>query len=174
MKRPPVNTILSPLLLSGIMLLSYCHGRGWGHEEKKGPSLKTDTLPALYKKPPASFNDTIIIKGLTAVFFNPDSAQLQKIKAIRGKMNFESDTHDCFFQMRNARMVLKQYWPRLKVIETSKARFLLFIFNEKSKQCIDLNAKNDMCGIFLFNGKKEPLLIDMMNIDTVLDDYFKR
>jgi hypothetical protein len=31
-----------------------------------------------------------------------------------------------------------------------------------------------MCGIFLFDGKKEPELADMMNIDTALGFYFEK
>jgi hypothetical protein len=76
--------------------------------------------------------------------------------------------------MRNARMVLKKYWPKVRIIETSKARYLLFIKADKSKKCIDLNSKNDICGIFLFDNKKDPELIDMMNVDTALEFYFNK
>ena len=89
-------------------------------------------------------------------------------------MIFESLTHDCFYQMRNARMVLKKYWPQVRIIETSKARYLLFIRADKRKICIDLNNKNDICGVFLFEKDKDPQLIDMMNIDTELGFYFKK
>lgn len=135
---------------------------------------ENDTVPAAYHKPPSSSNDTLIIRGMAAVFFNPDSLQLQKISQARPKMRFESDTHDCFFQMRNARMVLKQYWPQVKIIETSAARFLLFVHNDRSGSLTDLNTINDMCGILLFNGMKKPELTDMMNIDSGLEYYFKK
>src|SRR6185436_15252135 len=127
-----------------------------------------------YKKPAASFNDTLVIDNISAVFFNPDSLQLDKIKAISKKENYETEVHNCFYLMRNARSVLKKNWPAIHIIETKTNRYLLFVKSDKSKTCIDLNSHGDMCGLFLFNGKKEPELADMMNIDTALEFYFKK
>jgi hypothetical protein len=126
-----------------------------------------------YKKPSSSFSDTLVINRISAVFYNPDSLQLNRIQAITKKEIYETDVHNCFYLMRNARMVLKKYWPHIHIIETSEYRYLLFIKADNSQTCIDLDAKEDMCGIFLFDRKKEPELIDMMNIDTALGFYFK-
>jgi len=41
-------------------------------------------------------------------------------------------------------------------------------------EVIDLNTKNDPCGLFVFNGQKPPLLVDMTNIDTDLGFYFSK
>lgn len=126
------------------------------------------------KKPASSFADTLIITSASALFYNPDSVQLIKIRDINKKPVYESLTHECFYQMRNARMVLKKYWPNIQVIESSKARYLLFMKDDGGKTIIDLNTKNDICGIFLFDRHKDPVLIDMMNIDTELGYYFKK
>ena len=124
-------------------------------------------------KPPSSFNDSLIITAPGAVLYNSDSLQLEGIKAINKKMVFESMVHDCFYQMKNARMVLKKYWPQLKLIKSSKARYLVFLKTDKSKAGIDLNTKNDMCGLFMFDGEKDPVLADMTNIETALRFYFE-
>ena len=126
-----------------------------------------------YKKPSSSFSDTLVINKISAVFYNPDSFQLNKIKAITKKELYATDVHNCFYLMRNARMVLKKYWPHIHIIETSEYRYLLFIKADNSQTCIDLDTKEDMCGILLFDRKKEPELIDMMNIETALGFYFK-
>jgi len=133
-----------------------------------------DTSIGILLKPPSSFADTLVIQNPSAVFYTPDSVQLDKIRAINKKMIFESLMHDCFYQMRNARLVLQKYWPRIRIVETSKARYLLFIKADKTKTAIDLNSKNDICGIFLFDSKQDPELIDMMNVDTELGFYFKK
>ena len=125
-------------------------------------------------KPPSSFNDTLVIDTKSAVFYSPDSSQMEQIKLANEKNVFESITHDCFYQMRNAKLVIKKYWPQLSIIETSNARFLLFIKKDKSKKIIDLNSKNDIAGIFLFDTEKEPELIDMMNVNTALGFYFNK
>jgi hypothetical protein len=147
-------------------------------EEKKPtarnqPATQIDTTQKSHQKPPSTFPDTIIIQSASAVFYNPDSLQLEKIKKTTPPNIFESDVHNCFFQMRNARIVLKKYWPQLQIIETSKARYLLFVKKDKTRLRIDLDSQAEMCGIFLFDGKKAPELIDMMNIDTALEYYFK-
>jgi len=123
-------------------------------------------------KPPSSFSDTITINFPAAVFYNPDSLQREKIKALFTRMEFESTVHECFYQMRNAQMSLKEYWPQIRIIETSKARFLLFIKSDHGKIYVDLNTKTEMCGLFLFNQVKDPQLADMTNIGTELDFYF--
>ena len=153
------------------LVLSACQNNGI----KKSESQKTDS-PTVYRnlqKPCSTFSDTIIIRVPSAVFYNPDTIQLEKIKTINKEPVFKSLVHNCFYQMRNAKMVLKQYWPRVHITDT-KARWLLFIHADKSKTLIDLNNKNDICGIFLFDPQKNPLLIDMMNIDTELGFYFKK
>ncbi|HSN08957.1 MAG TPA: hypothetical protein VLS85_07955, partial [Hanamia sp.] len=77
-------------------------------------------------KPPSSFEDTLTIKVPSAIFYKPDSIQLEKIKAVNKPMVFEGLMHDCFFQMRYSHIVLKKYYPKIKIIETTKARYLLF------------------------------------------------
>lgn len=126
------------------------------------------------RKPPSSFSDTLTIQFPAAVFYNPDSLQRLNFKELSTKNEYESLEHDCFYQMRNARKVLKKYWPQIHVIETSENRYILFVKANNNNTCIDLNSKGDMCGIFLFDGKKEPELADMMNIETALGYYFTK
>ena len=135
-------------------------------------SPKTKSL--IIKKPGSDFNDTIVIKAKSAVFYSPDSIQMEKIKRVNEKAIFDMLTHNCHYQMENARMVIKRYWPQIKIIETSTFRYLLFEKTNKSKVCIDLNDKNNICGLFLFDGKKDPVLVDMPNIDTQLGLYFTK
>jgi hypothetical protein len=139
-------------------------------QEEKSAKAK----PPIIKKPASSFNDTIIVTAKSAVFYTPDSLQMEKIKAVNEKAIFDMITHDCHYQIQNARMVLKKYWPQIHVIEASKARYLLFVKANESKICIDLNNKNDICGLFLFDRKKDPVLVDMPNIDTEMGFYFSK
>jgi len=129
---------------------------------------------AHHQKPPSSFRDTLMVNEEAAVFYNPDSLQLQKIKQENRPDYFESMQHESFFQQRNARIVLHQHWPAIRIIETSKARWIGFLKKDGSRVYVDLDTKNDMAGIFLFGTQKDPLLIDMMNVDTELSNYFKK
>lgn len=142
--------------------------------EKKSNHTIIEKKESIKREPPGTFSDTIFIDFPAAVFYNPDSLQLGKIKEITSKNEYETEIHNCFYQMRNARMVLKKYWPNIHIIETSENRYLLFVKTNNNKTCIDLNSKGDMCGLFLFDGTKEPELVDMMNIDTALGFYFTK
>lgn len=143
-------------------------------DHKKDTVRKTDTTVQQVSKPSSSFTDTLSINSVAAVFYNPDSVQLEKIKAANKKEIFESMSHEYFFQMNNARLLIKRDWPEIKIIECSKFRYLLFIKKDGSKECIDLDTKNDMSGIILFDGQQKPEFADMMNIDTDLGFYFKK
>jgi hypothetical protein len=169
---PYISVCRVAIVLIITQLLFACSGPSQQNKNKE--EKKTEAPPVVYKKIPSSFSDTLIIDTRSAVFYNPDSLQLEKIKATTPKNAYESDVHNCFYLMRNARIVLKKYWPRIHIVETSKARYLLFIKKNKSKICIDLDTKGDTCGIFLFDREQDPELCDMMNIDTALGFYFKK
>jgi hypothetical protein len=166
--RQSVVFIFSAFLLTG------CTNAGSSKKNITRPQKTSPPSPVQYNKPPANFNDTLVINNPSAVFYNPDSLQLIKIRAVSKKENYETEVHNCFYLMRNARTVLKKYWPKIHIIETKTNRFLLFVKKDKSKTYIDLNLNGDMCGIFLFDGKKGPELADMMNIDTALGFYFEK
>jgi len=137
--------------------------------EKKEENSQTNRVRT---KPPSSFSDTVIVDFPVAVFYNTDSIQLKKIKSMTDPMIFEGTMHDCFYQMRNSRTILKQYYPKVKVKEVVNERCILFKKSNGKVEIIDLNSKNDPCGLFIFDGQKSPLLVDMTNIDTDLSFYF--
>ncbi|MBI1342966.1 MAG: hypothetical protein GC171_08540 [Terrimonas sp.] len=125
-------------------------------------------------KPPASFQDTLTIDKRSAIFYIPDSLQLERIKVITEPGVFESAQHEYYFQMRNARIVLHSNWPEVKIIEARQLRFLRFKRVNGRDTLIDLNTKNDPYGLFLFTPGKAPRLTDMTNIETELYFYFKK
>ena len=125
------------------------------------------------QKPPSSFEDTLKIKTAAAVFYEPDSQQLLAIKAVTNEQVFKGSTHEYIYQIRNARKFLKVYWPHLKIIDAKNVRFLLFQKPDKTTTIIDLNKQNPY-GMFIFDLKQQPLIIDMMNIDTQVPDYFSK
>lgn len=124
-------------------------------------------------KPPSTFADTLIIDFPAAVFYHPDSVQLVKIKEQTDASVFDGSMHEFYYQMRNARMVIKKTWPELKITEAKNYRYLLFITPGNSRHCIDLDIISDAYGLLVFNQKKPPLAVDMMNIETGMSFYQK-
>ena len=157
-------------IVSVLSLTASCSSNPVQDKEKKASPSSHQVLT----KPPSNFQDTMLIDFPAAVFYLPDSLQLEKIKELTDSSIFEAAMHEYFFQMRNARMSIKRDWPGLKIVEAKNIRFLLFKGKDNDSTYIDLNTKNDSHGLFLFQPGKKPHYADMMNIDTELGFYFKK
>jgi hypothetical protein len=161
-------------VLTACMAVTYsCKSKGKSALSENKTDSNKAALPA-YTKPPSSYSDTIIIDNTAAVFYHPDSLQLKKIEALIDKRIFESQMHEYFYQMRNSRIVLKNSWSSVKIIEAKNIRYLFFKKIDTPGVLIDLNSKTDPYGLFLFDGIKDPYFADMMNIETELFRYFPK
>lgn len=163
------------ILCIGILL--YClSGFSCTHsstgENAKQEKLSDQHQP--YQKPPTRFIDTLVINKASAVFFAPDSAQLEKIKQATGVGAFESNMHEFEFLTKTARIVIQRNMPHLHIYEATHHRYLLFVKNDSNSICIDLDTKSDPYGLFFFDNKKDPLYADLANIDTDLGFYFAK
>lgn len=158
------------VIVSLTITLFSCNNNGAASEQEHN-KLKNVTAATVVIKQPSTFQDTLIIHSPAAVFYHPDSFQLLKIKAHTDSMQYAGSMHEYFYQMRNARIVIKKTWPALTIIEAKKYRYLLFIEKNGAKDCIDLDKKNDPYGLFVFDLKKPPRLIDMTNIETGISFY---
>ena len=76
--------------------------------------------------------------------------------------------------MRYSRIVLKKYYPAIKIVEARDLRYLHFKKLNGDSVYIDLNSLNDPSGMLVFDGLNAPLLIDMTNVETGLDAYFRK
>lgn len=146
--------------------------------ETKNKSNSTESEPfdtnRSLTKPHSSFSDTLVIDYPAAVFYNPDPLQLEKIKAITDSTIFKSLLHEYFYQMQYSRKAIQQYWPKIKIVEINQVRYVLFKLKDGNEECIDLDTKNDFCGILLFDGIKKSKLADMTNIESELGFYFSK
>jgi hypothetical protein len=123
------------------------------------------------QKPGSSFKDSLFILFPAAVFFSPDSAQESAISKVTEPAIFESSMHEYHYQVRNARQYLKDHWQKITIIDAMNFRYLVFRKTDGSVNIVDLD-RQDPCGMFVFDRSKDPLLIDMTNVDTQVSDYF--
>lgn len=165
------NTNLIHLTIIGIAsLLVSCNNSS---PAIKKQVYKTDTIQTETKKAiPAMGSDTLVIDKQAAVFFTADSAHAERFKAKFGAGAYDGTDHECFYQMKNSRTSLKEHWPQVHIYEVKSNTVLLFVKEDGQKTIIDLSQKNDLCGLFIFNRKKDPLPADMMGIGTSLETYF--
>ena len=131
-----------------------------------------EPIPVATVKPGSSYRDTLVIKGRAALFYEPDSLQYEKIRAVTEPGVFESTMHEYEYQFRNAKRFLKASWPQLPVTDIKNTRFLRFQTAVKdSFFVIDLDSR-DPCGLYVFDGRKAPAQLDMMNVETQVAHYF--
>ena len=138
-------------------------------------NLKADTLPlprSGVNKPGSSFQDTLKVNMLAAVFFSPDSLQLQKLKQQVDKGVLEANLHEYDNQFRVSHIELKDNWKNVRVFDTYQYRYLQFLRKDGRMITIDLDKKGEPCGLFAFDPQKDPQYIDMMNVGTQLYYYF--
>ena len=135
---------------------------------------KTENKDPPKTKPPSNFSDTLKIYSAAAVFYSPDSLQLEKIKSVTDGKIFEANMHENFYLMINAHLVIKKNYPHLKIIEAKNVRYIVFIKADKTEDCIDLDAKKEAYGLYIFNQQTSPQFVDMANVDTQLGFYFSR
>ena len=155
------------IIIFMVTLLS-CSGNREKKIQSQQPVIKVEKI-----KPPSSFSDTMVVSGATAVFYYPDSLQDLRIKAVTDSGVYTSTLHEMFYQIRYSKIILKKYFPHIKIVETRNARYVLFKKAALTAECIDLNTKNDARGMFIFDGKQLPRLVDMTNVETELGFYLK-
>ena len=151
-----------------------CNNNAGSKNEGKNSTVSTKTVKKRAAKPPGTYSDTLMINAAAAVFYQPDPVQLAKIKEVTDSAVFDGEMHEYFYEMRNARMVIRKTWLSLSIIESEKNRYLMFIKKDKTNECIDLDMRNDSHGLFIFDGKKSPLPIDMTNLETGISFYLKK
>jgi len=126
----------------------------------------------LLTKPPAAFSDTLEINSRAAVFYYPDSIQLEKIKAGIGTSTFDAIMHEYYYQFRFVHIELGNQWPGIKIVEAKNARHLLFMKADKSREIIGLDTKYDPYGLFVFHPQKDPVQLELTNAVSEIDFYF--
>ncbi|MBU3743416.1 MAG: hypothetical protein FGM61_02565 [Sediminibacterium sp.] len=154
------------------LLAAGCREGVSGNLSTNSNTNSSDTVK-LVAKPPSNYQDTLIVKGAAAVFFHPDSLQLLSIRDQMDSVIYKSVTHELHYQMRNARIVLHQFYPSVPIIESKKHRFIQFQSDRIPSVLFDINTIKDISGIILFNGSSQPHITDMMNIDTELGECFQ-
>ena len=138
---------------------------------RKEPVVQVPVTPP--GKPHTIFIDTLLVKNKAAVFYYPDSLQLEKIKAVSGNGVFEASMHEFDSQLRVSHKALKEQWPGVQVIEATSSRYLRFVSPGKDI-LVDLDTKGDVYGLIVFTPGKDPQQIDMMNADSQLYYYFSK
>jgi hypothetical protein len=139
------------------------------------PEVKTSEGEKVLRpfiKPPAISSDTLTVDSKAAIFYYPDSLQLQKMRLGSDTTKFDAAMHEYFYLFRFLHAGLKESWPHIRIIDARNARYLLFKKKDGNIEVIDLDTKPDPYGLFIFDPQKNPVQPELSNALSEVGFYF--
>jgi hypothetical protein len=115
--------------------------------------------------------DTLTITEKCAVFYSPDSAQIEKEKKLAGEEDFYTIADDAVNYSSDAHVFLDSV--NLKTVDIDTQKVIRFISADKTQKLIKLSKRTDLWGIYFFDPKKKPRWVDMTDIEEEYKNYFK-
>jgi hypothetical protein len=148
--------------VSSFLAIDICLDKGgsWNYSLQKCECLDKSELDK---------SDHLIIHDKCAVIFNPDNVKISRAKKI-DEDNFYVSADDAMFYISKSRDFLKS--KKIKIIET-EYRIIDFKVNNKLVKSVNLNTDDKFWGIILFDGKNIPAEIDMTDIESGFNSYYK-
>lgn len=164
-KRPLQFLMISATILSG------CSSET-RKDKEKAPQAEIDGInQSGMVKEPILNADTLVIDKKAAVFYQPDTIQIEIRKKEIGEDKFMIGADDYLYSMHIAYNFIDS--ARLTMLDAKGKRFLKFVTADKSQQIIKLDTLPELWGLFLFDPIKKPKLVDMTIIDEEYKSYFK-
>ena len=158
-----------PLLL---LTVTSCSGK---IEKKDKASLQESLIDTSGKVKDTLANvdnsDTLIIDRKAAVFYLPDSLQIEKRKKEIGEENFYIGADDYLNYLHTSNDFLDSV--KLPVLYAENKKYLKFIGNNNSQTIIRLDTLSELWGIYLYDPGKKEKLVDMLTIEEEYNNYFK-
>jgi hypothetical protein len=133
---------------------------------------KVDTLTeqiALQQSPLHS--DTLMIDRQAALFYQPDSFQLEKRMKEVGEADFRAGADDYIYYINTSVEYLEK--EGLPVLDAKNKKYLKFVLTDKQYQVIKLDTLEELWGIYLFDPKKSVYAADMTIIEDEYKSYYK-
>jgi hypothetical protein len=116
-------------------------------------------------------SDTLTIEEKSAVFFQPDSLQIERRKKKAGETDFYAGADDYIFYMNSALQFLDSV--KLKTVEARDKKFLRFVGRDASQQLIRIDTLPELWGMFFFEPSKTARLANVLDIDQSYSSYYK-
>lgn len=136
-------------------------------------TLKGDTLQRYRAAPAASIDgDTLTIDQASAVFYQPDSLQIEKRKRQVGEGDFRAGMDDYIYYINTSAEYLEK--RGLPVMDAKNRTYLRFVMADRNEQLIKLDTLKELWGMYLFDPGKKPFYADIVEIEEAYQKYFDR
>lgn len=115
--------------------------------------------------------DTLIVTSKAAVFYQPDSVQIERRMKEVGEEEFRMGMDDYLFYMNESWTYLKQ--QGIPVVEARSKKWIKFISANNKIQLVRLDTVPELWGVYLFDPAKSPYPADMTNMEEAYRSYYK-
>ena len=169
------NCRLAQYRFAAVMICVICISWSCHSDKVKDqiPQTGSKPRPRHVQKPAAFFHDTLYIDTPAAVFYYPDSIQLKIVADSLDSSVYKGIMHSYYYQVKTAHQTLTRLWPGLSIFEAKNFRYIKYAQKGTVLECVDINRKNELYGLMVFDGKKKPVEIDMTNLETQVSSYLQ-
>lgn len=162
------------LIISGLLVLSIACAKG--PKPKTAEVEQKEVTSVVLPNQQASESEIrnqkpMQVKGMSAVFYSPDSIEIEKLKSKVGEDNFYQIVDDNNYYNSEAMKELEK--NGIKVVVTDN-RYIEFLKDDGRTSLIDKVSLEEKWGVILFDGKKEPLSVSPVDIASDIKKYFDK
>jgi hypothetical protein len=134
-------------------------------------TLKADTAKTQIVANPIPLDtDTLTIDRKAAVFYQPDSLQIERRMKEVGDADFRAGVDDYIYYVNTSAEYLEK--EGLPVIDAKNKKYLKFVLADKQVQVIKLDTLEELWGMYLFDPRKKAYAADMTTIEDEYKNYY--
>lgn len=115
--------------------------------------------------------DTLTIDRKAAVFYQPDSLQMDKRMKEVGEADFRAGADDYIYYINTSAEYLEK--QGLPVLDAKNKKYLRFVLGDRKTQVIKLDTLEELWGMYLFDPKKKPCAADITMIEDEYKSYYQ-
>ena len=115
--------------------------------------------------------DTITVKSKFAIIIEPTEKQIEKRKKEVGEEDFYIGADDYMFYLNESTKTFNK--NKLKVLNIKNDKIINFELENGNNAILELNDKDELWQIYLFDPKLKPKKIDMTDSENEYKKYFK-
>ena len=115
--------------------------------------------------------DTVVIKNQTAIIIEPTDKQIEKRKREIGEEDFYIGADDYMWYLNESTETFRK--NKLNVLNIKNGKIIKFEMENGNNAILELNGKDELWQIYLFDPKLKPKKIDMTDSETEYKTYFK-
>jgi hypothetical protein len=141
--------------------------------QKKDPNTKqTESTKSIRAENAGGANsDTLLVAKRAAVFTEPDSLQIEKMKKEMGSDNFYTGADDFMYYSSLAREFLDSM--KLPVIDCKNKNYIKFIDQNGLSEITDLHKDTNGWNLYFFDPARKPQKANLTGIRKSYLEYFK-